>query len=45
MEAASGTSLDVGQELFAQNCASCHGEFGEGGPNPARPDDVIAPIS
>jgi mono/diheme cytochrome c family protein len=31
--------------LFAANCAICHGEFGEGGLNPARPGDVIAPIS
>ncbi|MCJ7702680.1 MAG: c-type cytochrome [Anaerolineales bacterium] len=45
LEAASGTPLDVGQELFASYCAACHGDFGEGGPNPARPDDVIAPIS
>ncbi|MBS1249522.1 MAG: Cbb3-type cytochrome c oxidase subunit FixP [Chloroflexi bacterium] len=45
MEAAEGTSLEAGQELFAQNCAVCHGDFGEGGPNPARSDDVIAPIS
>jgi mono/diheme cytochrome c family protein len=45
VEAVSGTSLEVGQELFAQNCAFCHGGFGEGGPNPARPDDIIAPIS
>jgi mono/diheme cytochrome c family protein len=35
----------VGQDLFTIHCASCHGDFGEGGPNPARPDDVIAPIS
>ena len=40
-----GTSLETGQQLYAANCASCHGEFGEGGPNPARPDDIIAPIS
>lgn len=45
MEAAQGTPLEVGQELFAQSCAICHGDFGEGGPNPARPDDIIAPIS
>jgi mono/diheme cytochrome c family protein len=43
--ASRGTSLEVGQQLFAQNCATCHGSFGEGGPNPTRPDDVIAPIS
>ncbi|MBM3144225.1 MAG: c-type cytochrome [Chloroflexi bacterium] len=45
LEAAQGAPLEVGQELFAQNCAICHGDFGEGGTNPARPDDVIAPIS
>ena len=45
LEAAQGTPLEVGQALFAQNCAICHGDFGEGGPNPARPDDIIAPIS
>ena len=44
-EAARGTSLEVGQELFERNCAACHGQFGEGGPNPARPRDIIAPIS
>ncbi len=45
LEGSRGTPLEVGQELFAQNCASCHGNFGEGGPNPARLNDVIAPIS
>jgi mono/diheme cytochrome c family protein len=45
IEAARGTSLEVGRELYAQNCALCHGDFGEGGANPARPDDIIAPIS
>jgi len=41
----SGTSLEGGQNLYVSNCALCHGEFGEGGPNPSRPDDIIAPIS
>lgn len=45
LAAAQGTSLEVGRELYADNCASCHGTFGEGGPNPTRADDVIAPIS
>ena len=45
VEASQGTSLESGQELFAANCALCHGDFGEGGPNPARSDDIIAPIS
>lgn len=44
-EAASLPDLVAGQELFAQNCAGCHGELGEGGPNPARSGDIIAPIS
>jgi cytochrome c oxidase cbb3-type subunit 3 len=45
LSAVEGKSLEVGQELFGQNCSPCHGEFGEGGPNPARPDDIIMPIS
>ncbi len=44
-DAAQGTSLELGQELFASNCAVCHGDFGEGGINPARAGDIIAPIS
>jgi mono/diheme cytochrome c family protein len=43
--AAEGTSVEVGQELYGQSCASCHGEFGEGGPNPSRAGDIIFPIS
>jgi mono/diheme cytochrome c family protein len=31
--------------LYRDNCALCHGPFGEGGPNPALPGDIIAPIS
>jgi mono/diheme cytochrome c family protein len=45
MNVAKGNSLGAGQELFATNCASCHGDFGEGGQNPARQGDIIAPIS
>lgn len=44
-EAAQGTPLEIGRQLYSTNCASCHGTFGEGGPNPARRDDIIAPIS
>jgi mono/diheme cytochrome c family protein len=43
--AAEGTSVEVGQELYGQSCAACHGEFGEGGPNPSRAGDIIFPIS
>jgi mono/diheme cytochrome c family protein len=45
LQAARGAPTELGQQLFAQNCASCHGDFGEGGPNPTRAGDVIAPIS
>jgi mono/diheme cytochrome c family protein len=43
--AARGAPAEVGRELFAGNCSGCHGDFGEGGPNPARAGDIIAPIS
>jgi mono/diheme cytochrome c family protein len=45
IEAAEGTPVVVGQQLFAENCSGCHGDLGEGGENPARPGDIIAPIS
>jgi mono/diheme cytochrome c family protein len=40
-----GTGSAVGAQLFDNYCSSCHGQFGEGGPNPARAGDTIAPIS
>jgi menaquinol-cytochrome c reductase cytochrome b/c subunit len=40
-----GRPSDIGKALFVEQCASCHGEFGEGGPNPARPGSFITPIS
>jgi mono/diheme cytochrome c family protein len=45
LSAASGAPAELGGQLFSENCAACHGPFGEGGPNPARPGDIIAPIS
>jgi mono/diheme cytochrome c family protein len=45
LAAAQGSPTEMGSELFAENCAPCHGDFGEGGPNPTRANDVIAPIS
>lgn len=45
LASARGTPLQLGRSLYSQYCASCHGEFGEGGINPTRPGDVIAPIS
>ena len=45
VSSAQGTSVQRGQNLFEQNCAVCHGDFGEGGPNPSQPNQLIAPIS
>jgi mono/diheme cytochrome c family protein len=45
LAAASGSTTEAGQSFYNQNCSICHGEFGEGGPNPTLPDDIIAPIS
>jgi mono/diheme cytochrome c family protein len=44
VNSAQGTSAQRGQTLFEQNCAPCHGDFGQGGPNPANPNQIIAPI-
>ncbi len=45
LSASKGTGAATGAQLFADNCSGCHGPFGEGGPNPSRADDTIAPIS
>ncbi|MDH3498535.1 MAG: c-type cytochrome [Acidimicrobiia bacterium] len=37
--------LGEAERLYLQNCSSCHGNLGEGGVNPARAGDIIAPIS
>ncbi len=39
------SGAEEGAKLFAANCVGCHGKYGEGGPNPARPGDIIHPIS
>ena len=44
-DARHGSASEAGQELFARNCSSCHGQYGEGGPNPSRKNSVISPIS
>jgi len=44
-DASRGSGSAVGAQLFSNYCSSCHGQFGEGGPNPARAGDTIAPIS
>lgn len=43
--AASGAPAAIGQDLYSQYCSTCHGDFGEGGANPALSGDIIAPIS
>lgn len=45
LDTSKGSGIAQGAQLFAETCSSCHGQFGEGGPNPARAGDVIAPIS
>jgi mono/diheme cytochrome c family protein len=45
LQSSQGTGLEVGRQLFVDNCTSCHGDFGEGGANPTRAGDIIAPIS
>lgn len=45
INSAEGAPIEQGRELFSSNCAVCHGVFGEGGANPTRQGDVIAPIS
>jgi mono/diheme cytochrome c family protein len=40
-----GEGAAIGERIFAENCSACHGQFGQGGPNPTRSGDIIAPIS
>ncbi len=44
-ELVEGVGAGKGGALYLDNCALCHGPFGEGGPNPGQPGDIIAPIS
>ena len=44
-EASRGGGTGIGGALYAEYCSVCHGVFGEGGPNPALPGDIILPIS
>ena len=45
LAAGKANGTQAGAQLFADNCAACHGQFGQGGPNPGRPGDMIPPIS
>jgi mono/diheme cytochrome c family protein len=44
-EAAKGSPAVAGLELYREYCSVCHGDFGEGGINPANPAITIGPIS
>ncbi len=44
-QASQGSPIQLGQGLFSQNCASCHGALGQGGSNPVNASEVIPPIS
>jgi mono/diheme cytochrome c family protein len=44
-ESSKGEGVGVGSVLFTEYCSACHGQFGEGGPNPSRAGDIIPPIS
>ncbi|MDP1779066.1 MAG: c-type cytochrome, partial [Anaerolineales bacterium] len=44
-EASKGGGPAAGAILFAENCSDCHGASGQGGSNPSRHGDTIAPIS
>jgi mono/diheme cytochrome c family protein len=45
LDASRGTPILAGQKIYTQQCAVCHGDFGEGGINPADPANVLSPIS
>jgi mono/diheme cytochrome c family protein len=45
LAASKGKGTEEGAQLFATNCSACHGQFGQGGPNPTQPGDMISPIS
>jgi mono/diheme cytochrome c family protein len=45
LESSRGTPILLGQRLYGQLCSSCHGDFGEGGPHPSDPNNILSPIS
>jgi len=40
-----GLGGEEGAKLYADNCSACHGQYGQGGPNPSRTGDIIVSIS
>ena len=45
LTSSTGSGIDTGGKLFADNCSACHGQYGQGGPNPSRPGESIVSIS
>jgi len=45
LESSKGGGLASGAIIFEKHCSECHGKFGQGGSNPSRHGDLIAPIS
>ncbi len=45
LAASTGKGTEAGAQLFAKNCAPCHGLYGQGGLNPGRVGDMITSIS
>jgi mono/diheme cytochrome c family protein len=45
LAASKANGTQAGGQLFADNCSACHGQFGQGGPNPGRAGETIPPIS
>lgn len=43
--ASQGKGGQEGAQLYAASCSACHGDSGQGGPNPTRAGDMIPPIS
>ena len=45
MASSQGLGGAEGSKLFTDNCSACHGQYGQGGPNPSRVGDSIVSIS
>ncbi|MFC2064640.1 c-type cytochrome [Chloroflexota bacterium] len=45
LESGDQTGIFAGGIIYSDNCTSCHGQFGQGGLNPAKAGDIIPPIS
>src|SRR3990170_1060645 len=39
-ESGNQTGVIAGEKVFSDNCTACHGQYGQGGPNPALAGDI-----